>query len=421
MLPTFLNNSEKIALPLEKSFNEALFDGYHFEIKNGIKTDGSRSLYYYKTEHSLLVSHFHSSRVHILDLETGKLRWFDHHETTVRSIQVCNHEVITSSWDGTVCITDFDTLKKRMVFTEKGMGRCPIAAISHDHESFYSYSYDSDKNPYLTANTVREWSLVNGRLKKTLQLPGTHLRSDGRFGACKVFDNRLFVVSDTGHLHIYNCNTGVLLTEYFYSDQLQSMSLFPTFNLLAIGGSEGNLYLHDLNGNKLQSKIKAHSHDISYMLVHPDRLDIMISVSFDGTMKIWKLPNLELLESVSVNGDRLWNVTATNDLLIAGGEAELTCIYDIKNLPQVLLRGKFIFSDQAFVFVPAGLRSFYSNDPSIIQIRRDDDGTLLEGQMAEYLLNTACDLKILKDLFSSENTDQSKLRLTNKGFLQISQ
>jgi hypothetical protein len=420
MLPTFLNNSEKIALQREKSFNEALFDGYHFEIKNGIKTDGSRSLYYYTAEHSLLVSHFHNSRVHILDLETGKLRWFDHHGTTVRSIQVCNNEVITSSWDGTICITDFDTLKKRMVFTEKGMGRCPVAAISPDHLSLYSYSYDSDKNPYLTANTIREWNFTTGRLSKTLQLPGTHL-SDMRYGSCKVFDNRLFIVSNTGHLHIYKCNTGTLVSENFYYDQLQSMSLFPAFNLLAIGGSEGNIYLHDMDGNKLQCKRKAHSHDISFMLVHPDRHDIMISVSFDGTMKIWKLPNLELLESVSVNGDRLWNVTATNDLLIAGGEAELTCVYDIKNLSQVQLRGKFIFSDKAFVFMPSGLRSFYSNDPSIIQIRRDDDGTLLDGQMAEYLLNTACDLKILKDLFSSENTDQSKLRLTNKGFLQISQ
>lgn len=420
MLPTFLNNSQEVDLQREKSFNEALCDGYHFEIKNGVKTDGSRSLYYYKTEHSLLVSHFHNSRVHILDLETGKLRWFDHHGTTVRSIQVCNQEVITSSWDGTVCVTDFDTLEKRMVLTEKGMGRCPVAALSPDHESLYSYSYDSDKNPYLTANTIREWNFATGRLSKTLQLPGTHL-SDMRYGSCKVFNTRLFVVSNTGHLHIYECNTGVLLSEHFYYDQLQSLCLFPAFNLLAIGGSEGNIYLHDLNGNKLQSKSKAHSHDITYMQVHPDKPDIMISVSFDGTMKTWRLPNLDLLQSVAVNGDRLWNVTAANDLLIAGGEAELTCVYDMKNLPKVILRGKFIFSDQSFVFMPAGSRSFYSNDPSIIQIRKDEDGTLLEGQMAEYLLNTACDLKILKDIFSSENTDQSKFRLTNKGFLQLSQ
>jgi WD40 repeat protein len=420
MLPTFLNNSQEVALPCDKSFSEALCDGYHFEIKNGIKTDGSRSLYYYKAEHSLLVSHFHSSRVHILNLETGKLRWFDHHGTTVRSIQVFNHEVITTSWDGTVCITGFDTLEKRMVLTEKGMGRCPIAAISPDHESVYSYSYDSDKNPYLTANTVREWSFASGRLKKTIQLPGTHL-SETRYGCCKVYDNRLFVVSNTGHLHIYNCNTGMLLAEHFYYDQLQSMCLYPSFNLLVIGGSEGNIYLHDLHGNKLQSKRKAHSHDISYMLVHPDKPEIMISVSFDGTMKTWRLPDLELLESVAVNGDRLWNVTAVNDLLIAGGEAEFTCVYDIKNLPQVVLLGKLIFSDQAFAFMPNGSGSFYSNNPSVIQIRRDDDGTLLEGQMADYLLNTACDLKILKDLFSPENTDQAKFRSTNKGFLQITQ
>jgi WD40 repeat protein len=420
MLPTILNNNQKIELRREKSFTEAICNGYHFEIKNGIKTDGSRSLYYHKAEHSLLVSHFHNNRVHILDLETGKLRWFDHHITTVRSIQVCNREIITSSWDGTVCLTDFETLEKRMVLTEKGMGRCPVAAISPDNELLYSYSYDSDKNPYLTANTIREWNLSNGRLSKTLQLPGTHL-SDMRYGSCKVFDNRLFVVSNTGHLHIFNCITGLLLSEQFYYDQLQSMCLFPAFNLLAIGGSEGNIYLHDLNGNKLQSKRKAHSHDISYMQVHPDKPEIMISVSFDGTMKTWKLPNLELLESVAVNGDRLWNVTTANDLLIAGGEAELTCVYDIKNLPQVILRGKFIFSDRSFVFMPVGSRSFYSDDLSIIQIRRDDDGTILEGQFAEYLVNTACNLEVLRNVFCAENSVLPKLHSNNKGFYQISQ
>jgi hypothetical protein len=138
-------------------------------------------------------------------------------------------------------------------------------------------------------------------------------------------------------------------------------------------------------------------------------------------MKIWKLPELELLASVDASNDRLWNVTTLNDLLISGGDQEETSIYNIKNLSSPVLKGKLVFSDESYAFFPCGSDSFYTNNQSIMQVRRDEDGTLLEGQLAEYLLNTACDLRILKDLFSPETNDQSKFRLTNKGLLQIPQ
>jgi WD40 repeat protein len=419
MLPTILNTSQENGILHIKSFNETLCEGYHFEVKNDIKRMGSRSLYYYKEGHSLLISHFFSSRVHVLNLETGKLRWFDHHGTTVRSVLVRNHEIVTTSWDGTVGVTGFYSLERRLSMTEKGMGRTPYAATSPDNESVFSYSYDSDKNPNLTSNTLREWNLPDGRLKRTIQLPGVHL-SDRRCGYCAVYDNQLFIVSNTGHLHIYDCSAGILLAEFFYFDQLQSLCLFPDINLLAMAGSLGNIYLCDLSGQRIHSKRKAHTHDISQLFVHPDKPEIMISISFDGIMKIWKIPELELLGSVVVNGDRLWNVTAVNDLLIAGGDSELTCIYDIKNL-HINLKGKLIFTDESYAFIPANSGSFFTNNPSIMQVRRDSDGTLLEGQLAEYLLNTACNLKALRNLFSAENNDQSKLRITNKGFYQITQ
>jgi WD40 repeat protein len=420
MLPDILNTSRETGISHTKTFNESLCEGYHFEIKDNIKRAGSRSIYYYKTEHSLLVTHFYSSRVHILDLETGKLKWFDHHGTTVRSVCVCNQEIVTTSWDGTVHVTGFESLEPRLILTEKDMGRCPDAAISLDNESVFSYSYDSDKNPLLTSNTVREWNLSDGKLKRKLQLPGTHL-SSRRCGYCAVFDNRLYVVSNSGNLDIYDSNSGLLLAEDLYNDQLQSLCLFPGLNLLAMAGSEGNIYLCDLSGKRILRRRKVHLYDISQLLVHPDKPEIMISISFDGTMKIWKLPELELLASVDASNDRLWNVTTLNDLLISGGDQEETSIYNIKNLSSPVLKGKLVFSDESYAFFPCGSDSFYTNNQSIMQVRRDEDGTLLEGQLAEYLLNTACDLRILKDLFSPETNDQSKFRLTNKGLLQIPQ
>ena len=138
-------------------------------------------------------------------------------------------------------------------------------------------------------------------------------------------------------------------------------------------------------------------------------------------MRLWKLPELELLASVEASCDRLWTVTTVNDLLICGGDEEGTSIYDIKNLSCPVLKGKLVFTDESYAFLPGGSASFFTNNKSIMQVRRDEDGTLVEGQLAEYLLNTACDLRILKDLFSTENNEQSKFQINNKGLFQITQ
>jgi outer membrane protein assembly factor BamB len=420
MLPALFNTNRNFIPSHKKSFEENLCEGYHFEIKNGIKSAGARSVYYYKTEHSLLVSHVYSNRVHVLNLETGKLRWFDHHGTTVRSVQVCSHEIITASWDGTVCITGFDRLELRLVLTEKDMGRCPYAAISPDNNFVYAYSYDSDKNPLHTSNTVRKWSLADGKLEKVLQLPGIHL-SGRRCGSCEVNDNRLFVVSDTGHLNIYDCSMGSLIAEFNYSDQLQCLSLLKGFDMVAMAGGEGNIYLCDLSGQRIIQKRKGHQHDVAHLYVLPDKPEIMVSVGFDGAMKIWKLPDLQLLESIDVSRNRLWTVCAINDLLISGGEDGDIWIYDIKNLPNVVPKGKLVFSDESYAFLQYNSNSFFASDQSMMQVSRNIDKIPIDDQFAEYLLTTACNFKIFKDLFGSGSHDSSDPINDSRGFYQITQ
>lgn len=420
MLPALLNTNQEFAVSRKKTFAETLCEGYHFEIKDNVRNTGTRSIFYYKAEHSLLISHLYSNRVHVLNLETGKLRWFDHHGTTVRSVQVFNNEIVTASWDGTVCITSFESMELRLRLTEKEMGRCPWIAFSPFNNSLYSYSYDSDKNPALTSNTIRKWILPDGKMDKSLQLPGIHL-SIRRCGSCEVYNNRLYVVSDTGCLDIYDCNTGMLLSVSNYYDHLQCLNVITDFNLIAIAGGEGNIYLCDLSGQKILQKRKAHRFDIAQLFVHPEKPEIIISVGFDGSMKLWKLPYLELLESVEVTRDRLWTVSVINDILITGGEDGNIWIYDIKNLPGIILKGKLVFSHDSYTFLNLELNSFYSSDLSNIQVRRKIDGIVIFDQFAEYLLNTSCDFRVFKDFFSSETKDPSSFLANNKGFYQISQ
>jgi len=419
MLPAITNTKQADVIPYKKSFAETMCEGYHFEVKQEFNSAGIRSVFYYKEEHSLLVTHVHSNRVHIINLETGKLRWFDHHGTTVRSVLVSNHEIISASWDGKVCITDFDSLESRLVLTDKDMGRCPYVTVSPDHQFAYSYSYDSDKNPARSSNSIRKWALHNGQLISLNQLPGYHL-SIRRCGSCQVNETTLYTVSDTGHLHIYNCDTGVLIHEDFYNDHLQSLCLLPLYNLIAIGGGYGNIYLCDSSGQRILQKTNVHRYDISDLLAHPEKPDLMISIGFDGTMKIWKLPNLELAGSAELNNERLWSVTAVNDLLVTGSENGDIRIYDIKNLPEVILKGKLIVSERSYAFMPASSNSFYTSDLSMMQVTKNENCSIIENQFSEYLLNIANSFRIFKELFSSENNDQSFLRKEDNGFYQIS-
>lgn len=420
MFPALKNTIENLTVAYKKSFIEILCDDFRFEINLTVRSQGTRSVFYYKPEHSLLISHVYSNRVHILNLTTGKLRWFDHHVTTVRSVQIYNHEIVTASWDGAVCFTNFDSLELRLILTEKEMGRCPDVAISTSHGFAYSYSYDSDKNPKRKSNTVRRWSIANGELKKVFKLPGVHL-SGRRCGSCAVHGNRLYVVSDSGHLHVYHTTIPILISERSFNDELQTICIVPVFNLLAIAGGEGNLYLCNLSGKRIKQITKAHNHDVSQLFIHPEKPEILISVSFDGTMKIWKLPDLELLASVNVKGICLWTVTAINDLLIVGGEANDIWIYDIKNLPEVILKGKLVLSDDSIAYLPSDSNLFYASDLSMVKVRKNDGSLVLDDQYAEYLLNTACNFKIFKDLFSSESPEIYESLNESKGFYQLTQ
>jgi WD40 repeat protein len=420
MTPAIIRRYKECITGFKKSFKDSLCDEYHFEIKNDIKNAGARSLFYYKEEHAMLVSHVYSKRVHILNLETGKLRWFEHHETSVRMVTVCNNEIITASWDGTVCVTSFDSLKIRLILTEKAMGRCPGAGISQCNEFAYSYSYDSDKNPGLTSNTIRKWSLADGNLIRLLQLPGTHL-SKRRCGSCEADGEMLFSVSDTGHLHIFNSNTGVLLSEDYFNEHLQSLCVLRDHKMIAIGGGNGNIYLYDFSDLKIRKKMKGHQYDTSHILVHPDKAELIISISFDGTMNIMNLPDLKLLKSVTVNKTGLWSVIAIKDLLITGGEDGDIWIYDIENLPEVRLKGKLVFSDESYALMTGELNSFFASNISMIQVRKKDNNNLLNEQFADYLLTTACDFRIFRDLFCPEKTDFPAIQTDIKGFYQLPQ
>lgn len=428
MFPEITKKNQNLALVNSKPFADVLTEGYYFDIKSSYGSGGARFLFFDKLQSTLLVSHVNNNRVHLINLKNGKMRWFDHHSASVRSVQTTGSDsvIITASWDGNCMATNFENLEKRHVFTENDMGRSPYIAVSQHNDFVYSYSYDSDKNPERKSNTVRAWSLSDGNLVQKIILRNTHLASR-RCGTVEAFSGKMYVVSDTGYLEIFNLYTGQFISEHFFSDLLQSLCIIPSLNMIAFAGDNGNIFICSSSG-KLVTKIKAHQYYVSELIIHPQNPDTLISVSHDGTAKIWSmsdlknplLPKLVLVDTIQVSSyDSLWSVTSCNDLVLFGGDYGEIEIHQIKN-QKAELKGKLVVYNDSFVFVAAGKKAFYTTDLSLIQVFKDN-GTPVYGQFADYLLKTTCNFKIFRDLFADNRENVPGLNNQSEGYFQLTQ
>lgn len=418
MLPAITNHFQQLAASYQKTFTDSLTDGYRFEVKRSKNVLGIRSLCYYKSENTLIVSHLWSNRIHLLNLTTGKLRWYDHHGTTVRSVLVRNHEIISASWDGTVCVTDFETLEKRLVCTDPEMGRCPDMAISSDLRYLYSYSYDSDRNPKRVSNSIRKWSLTNGDRLKLIEMSGKHLTSR-RCGSCVVNEDLLFVVSDSGHLHIYDCQTLKLRNEVNLNDQLQSVCLLPAYDMVALGGDKGHIYLYDYSGGKINQLNNAHLYDVAQLIEHSEKPDKLISASFDGYLKVWRLPDLKLIHSMNIGAIKLWSVITLNDLYITGGEGRDILIYDTSKGTEPILKGKLTILDTSYAFVSSDSKKFFATNLKMMQVRKQENKQLLFDQRAEYMIKSSSNFEYFSKLFRPQNDEFPVTPAIHGGYYQI--
>jgi WD40 repeat protein len=168
-------------------------------LRPGLHQQGTRNLYYHGPDNTLLITHSRSSRVHLINLNTGVMRFHDFHSKTARKILVHQNEIITASWDATISVVDYATLRQRLKLTHNGMGRSPYVAVSGSGEHFVTFSYDSDIRPEYLTNSVKIWSAKTGELEKEINNTGEH-QTTIRSGACLVHGKYLYVISDSGDL-----------------------------------------------------------------------------------------------------------------------------------------------------------------------------------------------------------------------------
>jgi len=394
---------DSLASYSESFISHCVSGEFRFDIKNTLRNLGTRSICYYKN--NLLVSHVYSNRVHKINLLTGKISWFDHHNKTVRHILACNNEIITASWDGSVGVTDFDTLNLRLRLTELSMGRCPHIDIASESGEIYSYTYDSDKDPERFSNTIRAWSLQNGSLKNTTLLNGYHLGSR-RAGSCIFLKNHLYSVSNSGNFEIIDCTTNRIQKIFCHEDLGSVLAIgSPDKETIVFGGTTGTLYKYNIRDNSLTS-LKGHDYIIQSLAYCRDR-DLLISIDSGGILNIWRLPEFELVSSTSVFYNYLWTIAIVNDLVLTGGDQGEIWIYDIKEPDKITLKGKMVLFDEAYSLIPTDSGEFFSTDPSKIQVIRKESNTPENSRHTDYLLISQNNYRVVHDLFKIKPENRS--------------
>ena len=387
---------------LKESFEHATMD-CHYRLKPDFPSLGLRYLHYYEQDHTLIMANIHHGKVYLLNLLTGNFRSFLVHNQSVRKVRMFNGEIYTSSWDGSVCATNYYTLKNRIRFTDRTMGRCPFFNINPEGTYLYSFSYDSDIIPLSMANSVRKWNMKTGNLEH-LMAASTEQKSGRRSGSIIFYKNRLYVSCNSGYFRIFDQKTGGLIREIHGNADYRSMMALFHHNYLLASDWDGYIHFLNLKTNRIDFVLKCHNTDILSMRIHPYDRDVIFTSSYDGVIKVWKMPGFVLLNTIITAHTDLWSMVFINDRLVIGNVDGEISVYDIKDLLSIKFLGRLVLSDKAIVAQAMGVKQFYTNNPSAMEVYREDEG-VIEGKDAEYLADQGNNLMVLRDLFGIEEAD----------------
>lgn len=390
-----------IVREMRQEFFDHYTDTFELVVKAAFQPLMTRNLCYHKATNTLVFSNIHNGRVHLIDLTTGKLRWYDHHLQTVRDIKIWNRNILTASWDGTIRAVDFDSLRERFLFTDPYMGRTPYLTLSHDERYLLGYSYDSDKNPLFHGNKIRRWNLADGRFINNYGPLGTH-RSRTRSGACVIHEGLMHTISDSGNLNTFDFKTGQLINQAVVEHDLRSMCLVPALNLILAGDVDGFVHFFDIRTGRFFQTRQFHSNEVTFMLIHPENTNHLFSCGFDGCLKAWELPRARLIGSVETGNNFLWAFRFINNLAVVCGDGGDIGVFDIRDPNSIRPRGFIKLFREAFLANSVGSSRVYTNDPSLLKVVCKSTGVEADAQTNHSVLMVMNDLRVLHTIFSDD-------------------
>jgi WD40 repeat protein len=409
------------------SCQDAISGSYNRNLKfdlNKIQNPGIRFLYYYEPE--LIVSHVKTGTVNIINLLTGEIRSFQNHAVTCRHIEVFinpqsqKKEIAIASWDGSVSISNYESLKLRAKLTDKGMGRTPHFSIDPGRNTLVAFCYDSDINMDQPYNVLRVFSLESGALLRKITVPHPHL-GIRRCGTTVVGNNAVYCVSNNGYFQVFDSDFRVK-SEIFINDILHSLIRLND-DLFLVGSSFGNIFLYSMHSQKLLTVVRAHFDDV--MNFYADQNDLFYSLSFDGTVKKWGVKSNQIIQMAEINIseinnkgiNELWTITKVGNKLLVGGEERPIYILENDESDKLKYRGTLaVTMDRQFALLtPEG--KYYASDPSLINVVKKENETRLSEVESKYLAVKHNDVRVLSGVFFPEKENENKYGLNQTKFL----
>lgn len=377
---------------------EYLSGDYEFHLREDFSWPPIRYLHYYEKDHTLLVANTSNGSVMVINLNTGSSRIFNNHNTTVRKIAVLKNRIITASWDGTICLSDYYTLKPQMILSDKHMGRCPYFNITADQRFLLSFTYDSDKIPGETGNVLRKWSLKTGKVLQ--KAPASHeMYSSCKSGSILIHKNRIYTCSDSGYFKVFDSRRYDTILQVKNNINFRTMTAFFDYNYILASDWNGNMHFFNIRSNRFERQVKCHTGDLYCIRRHPGNPEVVITASSNGTVKFWQLPAFVEISSILTGSIDLWSMVFINGHLVMGNINGNILVYEISDPENVVYKGSMALSGNRFVAFPALAGSFYTNDLSSLELHRKSGDRMVDPRESEYILGKLNNIKALKELF----------------------
>ena len=93
--------------------------------------------------------------------------------------------------------------------------------------------------------------------------------------------------SDDKTVRIWEVATGKELSQLRVDSMVMCLSYAPSGDMLAVGDYDGNIHFFNAKGEKTLSPVRGHSNSVTRVAFKPDNPNILVSCSWDKTIKTW--------------------------------------------------------------------------------------------------------------------------------------